>query len=100
MIDGFAEESFERGVPMLPKPKSEAWLLFALKYNYQSGDKLEQRSGNDHSPNNLKDELQAHRGQLLQEDLNELVRQRQIDFNKMDMPSFQAFRADLEKAMR
>lgn len=29
MLDGFAEEGFERGVPMVPKPKSEAWLLCA-----------------------------------------------------------------------
>lgn len=99
MIDGFAEESFERGVPMLPKPKSEAWLLFALKYNYQSADSLEERSGNDHSPNNLKDELEEHRGLLSREELNDLVHNREVDFEKMDMPSFQAFRADLENAI-
>ena len=27
MLDGFAEEGFARGVPMIPKPTSEAWLL-------------------------------------------------------------------------
>lgn len=99
MIQGFAEEQLARGVAMMPKPKSEAWILFALKYNYQKAEALENRSGNDHSPNNLKDELEAHAGQLLREDLNELISSRQVDFEKMDMPSFQAFKADLEKAI-
>jgi hypothetical protein len=37
MLDGFTEEGYEIGVPMVPKPKSEAWLLCALKTNpYQN----------------------------------------------------------------
>ncbi len=32
MLHGFDGESFERGVPMIPKPKSEAWLICALKH--------------------------------------------------------------------
>src|SRR5262249_19782881 len=58
MLDGFAEEHFPRGVPMIPKPKSEAWLLCALKANpYQNCADLEDRSGSDHAPNPLKGEL-------------------------------------------
>jgi len=45
----------DRGVAMIPKPKSEAWLLCALKNKpYESCEKLEDRSGNDDSPNSLK----------------------------------------------
>lgn len=36
-----------RGVPMLPKPKSEAWLLCAVQNNYQHCQPLEDLSGND-----------------------------------------------------
>lgn len=60
MMDGFEVEEFDRGVPMIPKPKSEAWLLCASKYNYQSCAKLKDRSGNDRSPNSLKNELAEH----------------------------------------
>jgi len=35
------------GVPMLPKPKSEAWLLCAVKNNYQHCQRLEDLPGND-----------------------------------------------------
>jgi hypothetical protein len=99
MIQGFTEEKLTRGVAMVPKPKSEAWLLFALKYKYQQAEVLENRPGNDHSPNSLKAELEDHSGVLLGEDLNALISSRQVDFEKMDMPSFHAFRADLEKAI-
>jgi hypothetical protein len=58
MLDGFEEEGFDKGVPMLPKPKSEAWLICALKKRpYQDCNDLEDRSGNDKSPKSLKKEL-------------------------------------------
>jgi hypothetical protein len=58
MLDGFDEERFARGVPMIPKPKSEAWVLCALRRRpYQGCEKLEDRSGNDKSPKALKKEL-------------------------------------------
>jgi hypothetical protein len=48
------------GVPMMPKPKSEAWLLCAARPNaYRDCAFLEARSGNDKSQNSLKDELSA-----------------------------------------
>ena len=44
---------------MIPKPKSEAWLICALKRDpYQVCERLEARSGNDQSPNSLKRELE------------------------------------------
>lgn len=57
---GFEVARFEGGVAMVPKPKSEAWLLCALKHNYQYCDCLEAQSGNDNSPNSLKRQLADH----------------------------------------
>jgi hypothetical protein len=58
MLAGFDREGFSNGVPMIPKPKSEAWLICALKKSpYRGCDALEERSGNDNSPKSLKAEL-------------------------------------------
>lgn len=99
MYSGFDVEGFERGVPMIPKPKSEAWVLSALKYGYRDGG-LEDRSGNDNSPNSLKKELDAHAdGHLSKNDLVELVNNRDIDIDQLQLPSFVAFRNRLEEVM-
>jgi hypothetical protein len=64
MLDGFEEEGFSKGVTMIPKPKSEAWLICVLKeHAYQNCQSLEDRSGNDNSPNSLKDELEEILGE-------------------------------------
>lgn len=97
MQAGFVAENFELGVPMLPKPKSEAWLLCAVKQNpYQHCAQLEDESGNDHSANPLKDQLSnALKAQSDMADLNDLIIDRQIDIQRIDMPSFNQFKADL-----
>jgi hypothetical protein len=98
MLDGFNEEEFARGVPMIPKPKSEAWLICALKRNpYKGCEVLEARSGNDHSPHSLKHEL----AELLddspsREFLCHLVQDKTVDIERIAMPSFAAFRTRLE----
>ena len=97
MADGFAEEGFDRGVPMIPKPKSEAWLICAWKHQpYQGCDSLEDRSGNDNSRRSLKKEL----AKLLQEEVTADLLCKKVrdsfDAAKVTMPSFNAFRARLE----
>lgn len=97
MLDGFDEERFDKGVPMIPKPKSEAWLICAWKKNpYRGCDALEERSGNDNSPNNLKDELE----ELLEEKVSpDSLREKvgeSFDIDRIKMPSFKAFRDRLE----
>ena len=42
MLDGFDEEKFSKGVPMIPKPKSEAWLICALKKHAYQNSALSQ----------------------------------------------------------
>jgi hypothetical protein len=98
MLDGFDEEGFGSGVPMIPKPKSEAWVLCALKRNpYRGCPALEERSGNDASPRALKKQLAQILGKAdVREALCEMVAERKIDIERIDMPSFAAFRSRLE----
>lgn len=98
MLDGFEEEGFGRGVPMIPKPKSEGWLICGLKQNaYQNCHQLEERSGNDNSPNSLKGELAELLGEVdLVSDLCERLESYRIDIDRISMPSFRAFRTRLE----
>ena len=102
MEKGFEAEGFATGVPMIPKPKSEAWLLCALRENpYQGCAALEDRSGNDKSPNSLKAELEEILGyRPSRVDLCEMVSERRVDIDRIDMPSFDAFRAQLEEVIR
>jgi hypothetical protein len=101
MIQGFQDEEFLRGVPMIPKPKSEAWILCALKNNpYQRCELLENRSGNDDSPNSLKKELEKQCEKFLsREELCEMVRDYSIDIKKIKMPSFEAFQTRLKEVL-
>jgi hypothetical protein len=97
MLDGFDAEDFTRGVPMIPKPKSEAWLLCALKYKATGCAVLEGRSGNDNSPNSLKSELETHLGEAAaRERLCELANDGQINCEHIDMPSYNTFKQCLE----
>ena len=97
MIQGFSDERFEQGVPMIPKPKSEAWIICSVKNNpYQGCDVLESRSGNDNSPNSLKDELaEILNGLPSREQLCEMVNNGTIDSKRIEMPSFLAFKEAL-----
>jgi hypothetical protein len=101
IIAGFEDEDFERGVPMIPKPIMEAWLICALKeHPYTGCEVLEDRSGSDKSPNPLKAELSDLCGGLTnREALCEMVRVRQVDVEQLGMPSFSAFRKRLEQVL-
>lgn len=97
----FAQEEIN-GIPMIPNPKSEAWLICALKSNpYQHCEQLESRSGNDDSPNNLKDELKAILSTIEKEynDINEMIKNEEIDIYKIKMPSFNYFLEKLESIL-
>jgi len=96
----FERVGFERGVPMIPHPKSEAWLLCALAKGYHSCASLESRSGNDRSAHSLKAELEA----LLEEPatreiVNGLICKGSIDPHRIDMPSFNVFKERLLEAV-
>ena len=82
---------------MIPKPKSEAWIICSVMKNpYQGCGTLESRSGNDKSPNSLKGELaEILDGMPSREQLCEMVNNGTIDSNRIDMPSFLAFKKAL-----
>lgn len=101
MLRGFDLAGFNAGVPMVPRPKSEAWLLCGLKYPSNAGcDKLEEASGNDDSPKSLKKQLVAVIGHdPSAEEQTEWITSRRIDPASISMPSFTAFRDALELAI-
>ncbi len=107
MMDGFTSEDFDFGVPMVPKPKSEAWLICALQNPpYQNCAALEESlSGNDNAPEPAKAKLEA----LLAErnnavtDLADLVKEGVVDAlcpGMMDMHSYHAFHQRLCEVLR
>lgn len=95
MINGFQDGNSQFGIPILPQPKSEAWLLCASKADpYQHCGSLEQESGNDDSPNSLKAQLsRACGGASTTVDLNDAIADGQIDPLQINMASFNAFKA-------
>jgi hypothetical protein len=102
MMDGFKSAEFSRGVPMLPKPKSEAWLICAAQNPpYQYCEALENLSGNDDSPNSAKKQLDAIFGEHKSaEALCDWLEEKPFDFNAFEMPSFNAFKDKLNDVLR
>lgn len=102
MESGFAAEDFKHGVPMVPQPKSEAWLLCALQQHpYQNCEKFEALSGNDDSPNPAKSQLdEALGGDTNAEELADFVSDGRVDVQRIDMPSFGQFRSRMVEVAR
>jgi hypothetical protein len=101
MLDGFAAEEIFTGVPMIPNPKSEAWILCALQNRYQHCRKLEDESGNDNSPKSLKQQLEEHLREpgtgLL---LNDKIDNGEIDIDRIiDMRSLTVFKNRLTEVL-
>ena len=94
MLHGFKEEEFARGVPMVPKPTSEAWVIAGMTGDAnRDGRPLEEWPGKTGAPNSLKAELEKLLGEKLSaEGLSDMVRERAIDYEKIRLPSFNAFR--------
>lgn len=107
MESGFELEAFEFGVPMVPKPKSEAWLICALqKHAYQNCAALEESlSGNDNAPEPAKEQLETlltERGKSVA-DLADLVGEGVVDALRAEMkemPSFNDFDQRLREVLR
>ncbi|WP_376990466.1 hypothetical protein [Cupriavidus pinatubonensis] len=103
MIQGFARAEYECGVPMLPKPKSEAWLLCAVKdMPYQNCAALEELSGNDDSPDSAKARLEeAMDGRTSAADVCEWLRETGFDHDSVagQMTSYREFRLRLMEVL-
>jgi hypothetical protein len=91
---GFVAAGYPRGVPMVPKPKSEAWLLCAVqKHPYQNCARFESISGNDRSPNNAKKQLEEALAPMGKThlDVPDMIAEGAIAPAKIGMPSFKIF---------
>lgn len=93
IVNGFEAAEFHFGVPMLPKPKSEAWLLCASKQGNQSHAALESISGNDKSPNSAKAQLDEGLGRHHSAaELAVWCKTNPVDWTQLNtMPSFKTF---------
>lgn len=102
--DGFVAAEFQLGVPMLPTPKSEAWLIcMAAGQPGNSCAVLETVPGNDAAPKSAKKQLDAALGEHLNAaDLAAWVdAQQPIDFIRLrTMPSFASFEDSLRAAIQ
>ena len=101
ILEGFRAEEYKFGVAMIPKPKSEAWLLCATKQNkYLHCASLEDESGNDKGRNPLKDQLSESLGGSSEiATLNQLLRDKEIDVGQIDMPSLNVFKTNLAEVV-
>jgi len=103
IMTGFAAEEFTLGVPMVPKPKSESWLLCALQANpYTNCARFEEISGNDASPNSAKLQLNEALQAMGKEfgDVCDLIKNGTVQAAQIAMPSYDHFREQLESVAR
>ena len=102
ILDGFNRSQFDKGVPMLPKPTSEAWLLCAAQAQpYQNCQTFEELPGNEASPNHTKKKLDAALGgRKSREELCDWLDGTPFDPDRAaSMPSFKAFRDRLDEVV-
>jgi len=93
MLAGFKDENFDMGVPMLPKPTSEAWILCALRNKYMQCEGIEQESASRKSPKFLKNQLKDFLGvEVTRVLLVEKIEAGEIKAAQIDMPSMEAFK--------
>ncbi len=107
MYSGFNGAGFKWGVAMVPRPKSEAWLLAyyqrkdGVHHEYDQCERFEEMSGNDGSPNSCKSLLKRFcscngdvYANVITKDAVET-----IDWNRVNMPSFTAFKKRFENVL-
>jgi hypothetical protein len=103
MFNGFIVEDFHYGVPMLPKPVSEAWILCAVYRNENPNrncNDLENRKHGNRKEHALKYELEEKLGaQPTRELLNKKILSGEINHNNINLPSFNKFKERLEKIL-
>lgn len=90
MLDGFnrSELGKNRGIPMLAKPKSEAWFL-CIADDYTHCKKYENdSSGNDDSPNSLKKQLESKLNGYSNQEICLFLESKGIDVNLLAAQSY------------
>jgi len=106
MQAGFKSSGNNYGVPMVPRPKSEAWLMgyyqkkLPGQQEYNHCERFEDMPGNDDSPNALK--MQLKTALHTTGDVYDLIGKDEInaiDWERVDMPSLNLFRKRLENVL-
>lgn len=105
LMGGFHEANYETGVPMVPQPKSEAWLLGYYQKEmgrghcaYQGCERFEDLAGNDDSkPKNSAKHILAA---LLKDNIPKTEELLLVDWDRVRMPSFDAFRDRVDDVVR
>lgn len=104
MVDGFTRAGYGgQGVPMLPRPISEAWLLCLARATGPSCAALEDEHGNPDAANPLKRQLAQALGleETSAEALVAWLDQSPLDLARLDdMPSFADFHQRLQFAVQ
>jgi hypothetical protein len=104
IAEGFKRAEFARGVPMVPRPKSESWFLCAMKENaYQHCMALEDLPGNDDSPNSAKRLLSGSLGvDATAANLNSWLDDHRLANEELagQMPSFSTFYLRMIEVLR
>lgn len=106
MQSGFEASGNKHGVAMVPRPKSEAWLLgyyqknFPGQREYNHCERFEELPGNDGSPRSAKELLKKSLNTT--GDVYDLISKDEIEaiqWERIDMPSFNLFRKRLENVL-
>lgn len=96
ILNGFTEVGFTSGIPMVPQPKSEAWLLGYYQKNmgnghcaYQNCERFEKLAGNDdaHPKNSAKHILDG----LLEGAIPDSAELLAVEWERVKMPSLEQF---------
>ena len=88
----YLNDKYRDGVAMIPKPRSESWLLAHYQDTpYQSSERFEKLPGNDASPNSGKKVL-AQFFKCQEKDIYNHVNAAEIDWCRIDCPSFIFFK--------
>ena len=104
---GFNLAEYKYGVPMIPVPRSEAWLLAYFQKGldkqtaYNKAARFENLPANDDSANSAKKLLQIAVGAKAEGDVYPKIMEEfsDIDWTLVDMPSYNRFRTHLESVI-
>ena len=91
MERGFKKAGFKNGVPMVPRPRSESWLLCLCRQTEAPGEAyFEDLPGNDKAPNSGKKRLANALG-CKEREIYDRLAQLSFDWARLQAPSFLFF---------
>jgi len=100
ILNGFRAENYFRGVPMIPKSVSEAWMLCAIYKKRTPSQDCKFLEDETHGPGNrhqLKDQLDNELGEMAcREMLCDRIKSGEIDFSLVDLDSYVEFKQRFE----